>query len=887
MDGLYVILAILVLGTPVLAVLGLIGFVRSIGLAEQVERLARRLAETEARLASLRQADGPAPMAEPVAPPPVEVPTPPVERPPEVIAEPPQSEPPPIEAPPGPRRLEETLGTRWAVWVGGLALAFGGLFLVRYGIENGYLGPVTRVVLGFAFGLGLIGLGERLLKRGYEARVANLVAADIPSILAAAGTSTLFVSAFAAHALYDLIGPVPAFSLLIAIALLTISLSLRHAPWLSGLGLLGGTLAPLLVQSGQVSLWPVVLLSIVLTSTAYTLARFRGWRFVAWLGFAGHVFWALLMVAYQVVRSPDAASALPVGVEILALLVLSIALGVVTTDFALVPNEPSANDRRVAITGSVAAALLAAALTSLGGIALVPLLVATLAILIAAAAAVAFPALRWNAIVAAFLAIVVVAAYDAIEPVLFEGQMVDPRTIGVIRDRSIDQLLITALGFALFFGLGGAIATFRRPDARLAMAASATPVALLAVTSLRFRLLGDELSFGFAALALAAGLAIVAETLLRRAASEEATAFGAAGFYAAASAASLGLALGFLLPSGGLPLGLALAGLGIAAVYTRRRLAALRVAAGAAALLVIAVLLRAPGIAIPGPGAPPFVNALLTGIGLPGVAFAAAAFLLRSGGFGRVIILLETLATLFLLLYLWLALHHAWAGSLASDAFARDELGLTALMLLVAGYAFRRLAHVIESIVYRFTADAALVVAGGVAVLALAAHPWLDATAVQGGNLVNDLALAYLAPALGFLCVFLRERDTPERGPIARAAEIATHVLALAYAIAEVSLLYRGPTLESAFTQAELYTYSALGLVYGIVLLGLGLVLERRSLRIASAVVLVVTVLKAFIIDMSGLEGLLRAVSFIGLGAVLIGIGLVYQRLLTRPASDA
>jgi uncharacterized membrane protein len=37
-----------------------------------------------------------------------------------------------------------------------------------------------------------------------------------------------------------------------------------------------------------------------------------------------------------------------------------------------------------------------------------------------------------------------------------------------------------------------------------------------------------------------------------------------------------------------------------------------------------------------------------------------------------------------------------------------------------------------------------------------------------------------------------------------------------------------------------------------------------------------------FIFDMSELEGVLRALSFIGLGAVLIGIGLFYQRLLGR-----
>ena len=43
---------------------------------------------------------------------------------------------------------------------------------------------------------------------------------------------------------------------------------------------------------------------------------------------------------------------------------------------------------------------------------------------------------------------------------------------------------------------------------------------------------------------------------------------------------------------------------------------------------------------------------------------------------------------------------------------------------------------------------------------------------------------------------------------------------------------------------------------------------------------LLLTVAKVFLFDLSGLEGVWRALSFIGLGLVLIGIGLVYQRLL-------
>ena len=48
----------------------------------------------------------------------------------------------------------------------------------------------------------------------------------------------------------------------------------------------------------------------------------------------------------------------------------------------------------------------------------------------------------------------------------------------------------------------------------------------------------------------------------------------------------------------------------------------------------------------------------------------------------------------------------------------------------------------------------------------------------------------------------------------------------------------------------------------------------------ASAAVVALTIGKVFLIDMGGLTGILRALSFIGLGAVLVGIGWLYQRLL-------
>src|SRR5947208_2068207 len=63
----------------------------------------------------------------------------------------------PPRAPTAPvRSLEERFGTQWVVWVGGVALALGGFFLLRYSIEQGWFGPGARVFLGALLALALI-----------------------------------------------------------------------------------------------------------------------------------------------------------------------------------------------------------------------------------------------------------------------------------------------------------------------------------------------------------------------------------------------------------------------------------------------------------------------------------------------------------------------------------------------------------------------------------------------------------------------------------------------------------------------------------------------------------------------------------------------------------
>ena len=70
----------------------------------------------------------------------------------------------------------------------------------------------------------------------------------------------------------------------------------------------------------------------------------------------------------------------------------------------------------------------------------------------------------------------------------------------------------------------------------------------------------------------------------------------------------------------------------------------------------------------------------------------------------------------------------------------------------------------------------------------------------------------------------------------------------------------------------------------GAVLLAIGLKLKSLPIRMASGLLIALTVFKVFLLDMSALTGVLRAFSFIGLGLSLIVIGRFYQRILTRQA---
>jgi uncharacterized membrane protein len=112
----------------------------------------------------------------------------------------------------------------------------------------------------------------------------------------------------------------------------------------------------------------------------------------------------------------------------------------------------------------------------------------------------------------------------------------------------------------------------------------------------------------------------------------------------------------------------------------------------------------------------------------------------------------------------------------------------------------------------------------------------------------------------------------------AAAATAAT--LALFYLTLEVQRLFHGPVLAGPVSDLEQYTFSTVWLVFGIALLAAGFALRSQPARLLALGVISLTIAKVFILDTASISGIYRALSVIGLGVVLLGIGWVYQHLL-------
>ena len=186
---------------------------------------------------------------------------------------------------------EQFMGVRLFAWLGGFALFLAAAFLMKYSFDHGLIPPAMRVTLGFIVGLGLVGGGIRMSQKKYK------ITADT---LCATGIVILYAVTFACRSVYHFpaFQAIPTFLLMTVITGAAFLLSVRlNAMVVAVLGMLGGFLTPILVNTGQDNPFGLFTYIALLDIGLISVALARRWN---WLTFAAAIGTALMQLAWVV-----------------------------------------------------------------------------------------------------------------------------------------------------------------------------------------------------------------------------------------------------------------------------------------------------------------------------------------------------------------------------------------------------------------------------------------------------------------------------------------------------------------------------------------------------------------------------------------------------------
>lgn len=259
------------------------------GLEQQVARLTQRVF----RLEELLRRHGL--VAEPIAERPKDQPPAPTLAP--QVSQPsatPTQPPPPRAAPTAPpafltqqpqsddRSLESRIGSQWFNRIGILAVLIGMAWFLKFAIDNHWIGPAGRVVIGIVAGAALVAWSERFRKHGY---------ALFSYSLKAVGSGILYLSLWAAFSLFHLIPSSVAFIAMLAVTAFNGFMAWSQDSELLALyAIVGGYSTPLLLSTGEnheIALFTYLLL---LNIATLVLIALRPWSRLLLGSFAGTVF---------------------------------------------------------------------------------------------------------------------------------------------------------------------------------------------------------------------------------------------------------------------------------------------------------------------------------------------------------------------------------------------------------------------------------------------------------------------------------------------------------------------------------------------------------------------------------------------------------------------
>lgn len=755
----------------------------------------------------------------------------------------------------------------WMVGLGGLSIGLAGILLVRYSIDRGWLGPTARVLLGMSTGLVLHVLAEWLRQRSPQHY-------DAVAALAGGASITLYAAVLAALHLYQLWPPLVVFALLAWISLGTMFLALRHGPVLAILGILGAYAVPALLGGDAEQLITVLLYSLTIALAGFLLMRYvyRAWLW--WGTVGGALFWWWIALQAGAQTEPW----LGLYLAVLAWGMLALRSG----NYRL--TDPAVEERRAADWGNwvrfrrsptgpliaalfllIAAQAYAIALDprwSLGPLLWLPL---PALILVASRYNAALRALPW--VVFAGMAVGFVASLVIWQP--FDPWMWSLRPVA---DGDLKAALVSLGLLGLLFSVGGSWHLRARRDSALAasLAFVAPPLAL----ALAYVLAPDALQdWMLGATSLAVGLALggLAGSRLRTGQAD------VVAFWQIASAhLAYSLAVVILFEQATLTLALAAQVPSLTWLVQRFAVPQLHWLVKLVLVLVVVRLTLNPWLLEYGPAT---AWTLATYSGSLLLVWVASRLIpakqelsawLRIGSVHLLLLFVHVLIRIQL-----------YDGAVFAARYEFTEAALnTALWASFALLYFWRshFAGPLQVVDRTFGQILMLLAFGNYLMLVTVLNPLWDPVSagwVSDLPLWNVLLLAYGLP-VAFWALAARYYEPDLRPFFAVLAGIGLWL----FVSLEIRHLWQGElALSAPVRDGELYSYSVAWLVMAVGTMVFGVLRDQSALYRGGLVLLLLVILKIFFIDMAGLTGLLRALSFMGLGLSLLGLAYLHQHV--------
>ena len=173
--------------------------------------------------------------------------------------------------------LEKFIGENLINKIGIAILVIGVGIGAKYSIENDLISPLTRILLGYLVGIGLLGLGMKLKKK-YD---------NFSAVLVSGAMAILYFITYAAYSFYDLIPQTLAFVIMVIFTIFTVIAALNYNKQvIAHIGLVGAYAVPFLL-SNETSRAAVLFSYVAILNIGILVIAFKKyWKLLYYVSFA-------------------------------------------------------------------------------------------------------------------------------------------------------------------------------------------------------------------------------------------------------------------------------------------------------------------------------------------------------------------------------------------------------------------------------------------------------------------------------------------------------------------------------------------------------------------------------------------------------------------------